>query len=204
MKTSCRSSCSSASCLKGQRRRRSRRFLVDVEKIQSEKKDADASVFLGFLLNFFKAEAAKRKDEMKSLYDAICSGDSSTSSSSPSSSSGAVCKVITHSELESLLRMLSADSTGAVAADLLRRTLVVLMLSAIFNVSARSCEDDKSALDDQVQMLSGMPAGVVAGAVVGAVAKVVSGMCPVGRGKERRVARAVQDGAAACVEEQCG
>ncbi|KAH7831047.1 uncharacterized protein MONOS_13699 [Monocercomonoides exilis] len=58
-----------------------------------------------FSLNFFKAEAMKQKEAIKGLYDAICSGDASTSSSSPSSSSGAVCRGITYSKLESLLRV---------------------------------------------------------------------------------------------------
>ncbi|KAH7817453.1 uncharacterized protein MONOS_11247 [Monocercomonoides exilis] len=78
-------------------------FLGEFEKIQSEKKEADASMFLRFLLNYFRAEAMKRKEEMKALYDAICCSDPSVSSSASSSSLGVVCRGITHSELESLL-----------------------------------------------------------------------------------------------------
>ncbi|KAH7831674.1 uncharacterized protein MONOS_11845 [Monocercomonoides exilis] len=80
-------------------------FFGEFEGLQSEKGEADVSVFLGILLNNYLAEAVKRKNAIRALYDAICScnpSTPSTSSSTSSSSPGAVRRGIKYSELESL------------------------------------------------------------------------------------------------------
>eukprot|EP00770_Monocercomonoides_exilis_P012917 MONOS_12861.1-p1 / transcript=MONOS_12861.1 / gene=MONOS_12861 / organism=Monocercomonoides_exilis_PA203 / gene_product=unspecified product / transcript_product=unspecified product / location=Mono_scaffold00743:29161-29995(+) / protein_length=174 / sequence_SO=supercontig / SO=protein_coding / is_pseudo=false len=83
--------------------------------MKSEKGETDAFVFRRFLPNNCRAEAAKLKEEMKVLYDVKCSGNAWTSSFLPSE---AAFRGIVFGELESLLCVLSADSKGAVAADL--------------------------------------------------------------------------------------
>ncbi|KAH7828788.1 uncharacterized protein MONOS_15473 [Monocercomonoides exilis] len=98
----------------------------EFEGMQSKKWEADKSVFLGFLQNYFRAEATKRKESMNALYDAICSGDSSTSSSASSttssslSSPGAVRRGITYSELESLLCVCYPQTPQALSLRIFR------------------------------------------------------------------------------------
>ncbi|KAH7818524.1 uncharacterized protein MONOS_8405c1 [Monocercomonoides exilis] len=90
-------------------------FWEEFEGLQSEKGEADASVFLGFLLNYHLAEAVKWKEAMRALYDSIRRGEPSTPSSF---SLNEACRGITFLQAESLLCVLSADSKGAVDADL--------------------------------------------------------------------------------------
>ncbi|KAH7825089.1 uncharacterized protein MONOS_3671 [Monocercomonoides exilis] len=65
---------------------------------QAVEKNENFLMVLFKLLNYYRAEAVKRKEEMKKLHGVICSCDILTLSS------GTVFREITYSELESLLR----------------------------------------------------------------------------------------------------
>ncbi|KAH7816682.1 uncharacterized protein MONOS_8427 [Monocercomonoides exilis] len=89
-------------------------FFEKFEGLQSEKGEAETSVFLGFLLNYHRTEAVKRKEAMKKLYGVICSCDILTSSS------GTAFREITFSELDSLLYVCNLQTPQALSLRIFR------------------------------------------------------------------------------------
>ncbi|KAH7825730.1 uncharacterized protein MONOS_12861 [Monocercomonoides exilis] len=153
--------------------------------MKSEKGETDAFVFRRFLPNNCRAEAAKLKEEMKVLYDVKCSGNAWTSSFLPSE---AAFRGIVFGELESLLCVLSADSKGAVAADLPGCVPAIGLWRTVSRIGT-------DVLPAQ-QHLRAIPVAAEAGAVrlragaIGSVgrcrAEAACGGCIVGGGEERR------------------
>ncbi|KAH7832392.1 uncharacterized protein MONOS_15609 [Monocercomonoides exilis] len=84
-------------------------FLGEFEGMQSKKGEADKSVFLGFLQNYFRAEATKRKESMNALIIVIVIDRGSAQRDHVLRAGvSSVC----------VLSADAADAAGAVAADL--------------------------------------------------------------------------------------
>ncbi|KAH7828924.1 uncharacterized protein MONOS_13986 [Monocercomonoides exilis] len=150
-------------------------------------------------------KAVKRKEVMKALFNATCSGDPSTSSSTSSTTSSSLSSTGAQRDHGlgagvSSMYVQSAHTTNVIDGDLSGCLLAVSLLSVVIFIGARGVPAKllhDALLEATACVRHSIQAGSSESGVGRGWAETAGGGGAVGGGEERRAADAVSDGAAA-------